>query len=664
MQSPRLAAAAVLVFSLLPFRAAVAAVAADDDQADAPIVAPLVTPADLSPDSPLAPMPDLEVPWPDLEERAPSPDEEKAQRSITADRHYSVQIEGLGDVRVHELTGEFDGLSALKREAAHDAAANAAQIDRRAREDADLLAELLRAHGYYDGRVERLITAAPQDQNRLLVTLTADPGPLFTYSSVEVRGVDAAHAGEIRALLPLKAGDAVDAQQTQAAELQLKTQLPRHGYVFATVGTADILVDHDNNQASYAIPVDIGPAARFGDIHVTGDRVFGPRHISHIARFSQGQAYDSADVDDLRRAIIATGLVSEVEIKPVRGNTLDDGSVLADLDVKMAAAPMRTIAGTAGYDTGQGARVELSWQHRNLLPPEGAVTFRGVAGTKEQLLGAELRRSNFRKRDQVLAGQFSLQRQRLDAYDAETASLGLGIERQTNIIWQKKWIWSFGGELLATRETDNHRTGSSNGTRTYFIAATPVRLAYDSSDDLLDPHRGFRLSGRVSPEVSLQSGQSGYVRMQLDGSGYLPLGSDRYVLAGRVRLGSIQGASTFSIAPSRRFYAGGGGSVRGFSYQGIGPKDANGDPVGGSSLTEFAVEARIRFGNIGIVPFLDAGQLYTSAQPKFSGFRYGTGLGVRYHSSFGPIRVDVGTPLHRRSGESRLAIYVSLGQAF
>jgi translocation and assembly module TamA len=153
------------------------------------------------------------------------------------------------------------------------------------------------------------------------------------------------------------------------------------------------------------------------------------------------------------------------------------------------------------------------------------------------------------------------------------------------------------------------------------------------------------------------------VRLQLDASGYQPL-TDRIVLAGRLRFGSIDGIARDSIAPSRRFYAGGGGSVRGYGYQKIGPVDVNGDPVGGKALTEFGAEARIRFGTFGIVPFLDGGNLYAGSTPKFRALRFGTGLGVRYYSSFGPIRVDVGTPLARRSGESRVAVYVSLGQAF
>ena len=167
---------------------------------------------------------------------------------------------------------------------------------------------------------------------------------------------------------------------------------------------------------------------------------------------------------------------------------------------------MRTVAGQAGYGTGEGVRVEASWQHRNLLPPEGAVTFRGVAGTREQLVGATLRRNNFMRRDQVLNAQMVASHVNRAAFDARTFQLAGGIERQTNLIWQKKWTWSLGAELIASDERDVDIASGTTRRRTFFIGALPASLAYDGSNDLLDPTRGFRLSGRLSPEASLQSG--------------------------------------------------------------------------------------------------------------------------------------------------------------
>jgi translocation and assembly module TamA len=140
------------------------------------------------------------------------------------------------------------------------------------------------------------------------------------------------------------------------------------------------------------------------------------------------------------------------------------------------------------------------------------------------------------------------------------------------------------------------------------------------------------------------------------------------VLAGRVRLGSIFGADAPDIAPSRRFYSGGGGSVRGYGYQQLGPKDMDGDPIGGRGLAEFGLEARVRLkqfgGNFGIVPFIDGGSLTTEAIPDFKDWRFAVGIGARYYSSFGPIRIDLGVPLNRQKGDGPFAVTVSLGQAF
>ncbi len=135
-------------------------------------------------------------------------------------------------------------------------------------------------------------------------------------------------------------------------------------------------------------------------------------------------------------------------------------------------------------------------------------------------------------------------------------------------------------------------------------------------------------------------------------------------IAGRARVGSIVGAARDDIAPSRRYYSGGGGSVRGFGYQQLGPKDIDDKPVGGRSLTEFALEARYRLGNYGIVPFFDAGRVGEASTPSIKNMRYGAGIGVRYYTNFGPFRIDVATPINRQPGESKIALYISIGQAF
>lgn len=614
----------------------------------------------LDPSAPLDPWDDLDVPWPDMEEAgeiAAAPEAEIAD--ATAERRYAYRITGLDEAEQPELLARFRDLSTLE-EYRRDPA-NAAQIDRRARADGELIAELLRAFGHYDATVRTRVEAGPD--GGFEVTLEVAPGPLYRFGEVRLPGLEeaaGADAAALRESFGVAVDDPVDAERVNEAEAALRAELGRRGYAFAEVGEPDVLVDHDTRTATLVLPVEPAGARRFGGILVEGRPLFSAGHIGTIARFDEGEPYRADRIEDLRQALVATGLVSSVTIRP----QARAGTDLVDLAIALEPAPMRTIAAEAGYGTGEGVRLETSWQHRNLLPPEGAVTLRGVAGTREQLLSAGLRRNNFLRRDQVLTAQVAGANVDRPAYNARTFVVAGGIERQTNIIWQKNWTWSFGGELTASDERDVDIDSGMTRRRTFFIGALPLFLGYDGSNDLLDPTSGFRLAARLSPEASLQNGSFFYARLQLDGSFYQPV-SDRVTLAGRVRLGTIAGASRDRIAPSRRFYAGGGGSVRGYGFQRIGPRDpVFDDPIGGRSLTEFALEARVRVGNFGIVPFVDGGNISTSSLPQFDNLRFGAGIGVRYHTRFGPIRLDVATPINPAPGDPRVAVYVSLGQAF
>ena len=625
--------------------------------------------AELDPSAPLDALPDLGVAWPELNatDTAPppapaTPEKKQARRSETGgDIHYTVRVEGLAPIgNAEDLLHDFRKQSML--EAERKDPANAAQIGRRASADADLLTELLRSQGYYDAEVEARTDKAGND---LLVVLTADPGQQYRFATVELPGLDAAgpDAAGLRDAFAVKPGDPVIASDVIAGGLALTQALGEQGFAGAKLGEQDIEVNHQTHLASLTLPVDPGPVARFGVIRVSGRPPFSARHLATIARFKRGEPFRRSKLDDLRRALIQTTLVANADIQLVP----QQGGRVVDVNVRLEPAPSHTIAGELGYGTGQGARAEVSWTDRNFFNPEGALTLRGIAGTTEQLLGVQLRRSNFLQRDQTFNIQLSASHQKFDAYTAKTVLLGANIERQSNFIWQKKWTWSYGGEWLATDERGVFSSAGVKDTRTFLIAAAPLSAGYDGSDSLLDPTRGFRLSGRLSPEISFRNGHLTYARAQIDASAYHPV-SDRVVVAGRVRLGTIFGAGAFQLAPSRRFYSGGGGSVRGYGYQQLGPKDMDGDPIGGRGLAEFGLETRIRLkqfgGNFGIVPFFDGGSLTTETLPDFKDWRYAAGIGVRYYSSFGPIRVDFGVPLNRQKGDGPFAVTVSLGQAF
>jgi len=660
--------------------------------------APPVLPPTAGEDDPLAidDMPDIGVDWPDLEapsaplpvepdvangpegseggtaetaapdgEALPGAAENDALAAIdpSAPLRYTVSIEGLGEASDPTLLNRFDSLSVLKE--GEGDRANLAQIRRRGQSDTDLLTELMRGRGFYDARTRfRLRPEGGGADPHIGAVLGANPGTRYSLYAVNVLGLSGTSplGLSLPGLFDVKAGDPADTDAILAATDKLRVELGENGYPFADVSDPVLTVDHQQREAILNMSVTTGGFRRFGEIKVNEDAPFDARHVGVIARFWPGEPYNQSDITDLNRALVATGLVSQVTITPEEGK--DDETV--DLAISMTPAPPRTIAGEIGYGTGEGARIEASWQHRNFFPPEGAVTFRGVLGTQEQSIGAILRRNNFGKRDRVLNAEIVAANVDQPAYQARTAGIAASLERQTNLIFQKNWTWSLGAELRISDERDFFDELKIMRRRTYVITALPTSITYDGSDDLLDPRKGFRLGARVSPELSLQDGAFGYVRAQFDGSAYLPF-NERVTLAGRVRLGTIMGASADRIAPTRRYYAGGGASVRGYGYQAIGPRDFNNDPVGGRSLGEISIEARFRFGSLnqfGVVPFVDAGTISPHVFPTISEMRVGAGLGFRYYSNFGPIRIDVGTPINPQPGDPRIGVYVSLGQAF
>lgn len=585
---------------------------------------------------------------------------------------YLVKVNGLDpadDSTDADLADLFGDLSALYD--GDGKADNTAMVRARLTADGELMQRILASEGYYDAVVDTRIDRGAREEGQarqpgqpLTAIIDVKPGKRYTLADIIVDAAPTIPPTLIADNFPLSVGEPIVAQRIQGAEAAIALKLPQEGYPFAKVGQRDILLDGATGDGVYTLPVDIGKRSRFGGIETTGDLAFDAKHVEVLARFKRGDLYDSRKVDDLRQALVATGLFSTVAAEPQpTGESAGDDTEYVTMLVTQQKGPPRTIAASAGYGTGEGIRLEGSWTHRNFLPPEGALTFRGVIGTKEQGIGATLRRSNAGQRDRTLELVTEVTRNDYNAFEAITGRVAARVSYDSTPIWQKKFTYAYGVELLASREDDYDFAAAERKYDFYTILGLTGQVGMDRTDSLLDPTKGFRITSLIQPEGSLAGRFSPYARLRTDISGYYPV-TDSIVLAGRVRVGSILGAARERLAPSRRFYAGGGGSVRGFGYQELGPKDPNDDPIGGRSVNEMAVEARYRFGNFGVVGFVDAGQVYRSSAPTFQNLRFGAGIGARYYTNFGPMRFDIATPIGRKPGESRVSVYVSIGQAF
>nr|WP_298926016.1 BamA/TamA family outer membrane protein [uncultured Erythrobacter sp.] len=551
------------------------------------------------------------------------------------------------------------------------------QLAARARADETLLGDMLRTYGYYDGEVVRQLSGGRRGGDEGGERVDTDPkvrfdvlpGERYTYGTINLGSLDSApDYSTLRESFAIQPGDSLQSDRIIAEETDLRLALGESGYPFAEIDAPSLLIDHARSEGDLTLPVDPGGKYVFGGIASDDARFLSGKHLSRIARFENGDIYQASLQADLRRAILATGLVTSVTVQPREIASPQNGEPgQVALDVDFERAPLRTIAGAIGYGTEDGVKLEASWEHRNLFPPEGSLKLRGILGTREQLGSVTFKKNNFRDRDQVLTVDAYASDIETEAVDARTVALRGSFERISNLLFQKPLSWQIGAEALYTDERNRIINGILRPRQEYTIFGLFGSATLDSSNDLLDPSEGYRVTGFLAPEVSQSVGtQTFYLRGQVDASYYQSVGST--VVAGRVRAATIQGADAGLIAPSRRLYAGGGGSVRGYGFQGIGPRNDLGEPTGGGSLVEFSLEARIQTGfldgAVEIVPFIDAGSVALGSTPDFRFIQYGAGLGVRYKTSFGPIRVDVGTPLNPTEFDAPVVVYVSLGQAF
>lgn len=596
-----------------------------------------------------------------------------------------------------EFIARFRDLSTLQE--LDDGEESAPQVTARARADAELLGDMLRTYGYYDGEVVRQLSggrragsngasesesggagngAADADAEAAAVEPSVRfdilPGKRYAFGRIDLGALPVLaepDASRLVAAFGIKPGDPLYADRIIEREIELRVALGETGYPFAKVAEPELLIDHDRQEGDLTLDVQPGGKYVFGEVVSSDPRFLSARHLSRIARFDQGDVFQQSLETDLRRAVIATGLVSSVTVTPREIRSPQDGEPgEVALDVEFDRAPLRTIAGAIGYGTEDGFKVEGLWEHRNLFPPEGALRLRGILGTREALASVGVRRNNFRGRDQVLNVDLFASDITTLAVDSRGGGVRATFEKVSNLLFQKPLSWQVGGELVFTDERNRLVRTAPGGPaprRSFLIGGLFGSVTLDGSDDLLDPTSGYRATAFLAPEVSRSGGtETFYLRAQGDASYYRSFGST--TLAGRVRAATIQGAAADDIAPSRRIYSGGGASVRGYGFQGVGPRDAVGNPIGGASLIEFALEARIDTplfdGALELVPFVDAGSVARGSAPDFGDIRIGAGVGIRYKTTFGPIRVDVATPINPTPFDSPVVVYVSLGQAF
>ena len=337
------------------------------------------------------------------------------------------------------------------------------------------------------------------------------------------------------------------------------------------------------------------------------------------------------------------------------------------MNVEAVERAHRTIGAGAAYNTSEGAGARVFWENRNLFGQAESLRVNIDGGQQREGVSATFRRPDFLAVDQDFLAAAEVANDTPDAYHSRHARLSLGLERRFDPHWTAGIALSVEKANVIALADSNGPFAASQQTQHYGLVGVPMYLKLDKSDDLLNPTRGYRARFDLTPYQSFSGPNLTFVSGRLWGSTYQRLtDSDRYIIALSAALSSIAGPSLDQLPADKRIYSGGGGSIRAYGYQMAGTLDINNRPIGGKSSFELSAEARIMItDNIGIVPFLDAGSYYPTSMPKFGQrLLVGPGLGFRYYTGFGPIRLDIATPLSRRPGDSLVQFYISLGQAF
>jgi translocation and assembly module TamA len=572
-----------------------------------------------------------------------------------ADLNYRVEITGAEDSELADLLDSVSELKTLEDKVP----ASEEALRRRADRDLGRLADAAHSLGYWDAEFSYDVNTEAEPAK---VAVTVKPGPLYHVASVKVLGPDGQPLSipQDEKKLPLKPGDPARTAPVVATETALLGAFGDSGHPFAKVENRRVEIDRDTQTMEVTYTLDPGRVMRFGPLAVGGLERLDPAYVEGRLRWQRGEVFNASKVEETRRALIETGLFSTVQITPtVDPQNPDD----ARMTIATTERLHRTIGAGLAYNTSQGFGARAFWENRNLFGYAENLRLSVEAGQQLDAFRANFRRPDFLAIDQDFLATAEAANDNPVAYRSRRAIATAGIERRFDHLVTGGVSFEVEKANVVQLADINPRTG----TQRYELAGLPAYLKLDTTDNLLNPTTGYRAQLSSTPAHTFSGSNLTFVTSFISGSTYWTLGSEeRAILAGKLALGSLDGAPLSQLPSDQRIYAGGGGSIRPYGYLMAGPLAPNNVPIGGRSSLVLNLEARVKITEtIGIVPFVDAGSYYESPVPQLGRtLLYGVGLGLRYYTAFGPLRLDLATPLHKRSGDSPIQLYISLGQAF
>lgn len=567
-----------------------------------------------------------------------------------------------------DLKDRLDNTSALKSDEEQPVSGDLGLVIK-AREDRDRLVAILYEEARYGGVVR--ITIDGQELDRLPpipqfdhtkpvpVVVTVEPGPEFTLGQVRFEG-------DATAILPddvgLKAGQKAGSVSIIQAGERVVQALKKQGRPLSKINKRDVVADHATNTVAVTISATSGPVAPFGAVTVKGSQGVDENFIRRYSRLDRRETYSPEQLKKAGQRLRELGVFSSVNIREA-DKLAADGSL--PLTIEVSDGKFRYFGFGAEYSSLDGAGLSGYWGHRNLFGQAESLRLEaqvsGIGATTDLTTfdysaGIIYSEPGFKIPELTLDASLKAKRETPDVYTANSitalTTLTYELSDQDKV--------TGGGEVAWTQAED------AFGKNEYLTVSLPLTYDRDARNNKLEPTEGYRFTASTKPSYETYRGTF-FSSFEGSASGYLGFGEeDRFVLAGKLSAGTIVGGDELADIPTtRRFFAGGGGSIRGYTFREVSPYNAANEATGGRSYAVANLEARIKVTDkVGIVPFFDVGSVSTEIVPDFTDIRMGAGIGLRYATPFGPLRLDVAVPLNRYDGGSQYGIYAGIGQSF
>jgi translocation and assembly module TamA len=582
---------------------------------------------------------------------------------ITATSAHAAEVT-LNGVTDDDLNGSMRGGSLLIEQTLQEEnRPSTAEILGAARADYKRLLAVLYDNGYFSGSINIIVdgreaAAIPQIDPPAVISnieIRVDAGPKFLFGRARIAPVapetelpEGYAEGQTASLGVLKSAVANGIEGWRA-----------QGHAKAALAAQELVADHPSRRIRADLTLDPGPRLRFGRMVISGESDVREQRIRDIAGLPEGEVFSPEELRQSTERLRRTGAFNAVALS--EAEEIGPGDTLG-ITAQITDAPKRRLGFGAELSTLEGLTVSAFWLHRNLLGGAERLRFDaevsgigGNSGGTDYSLGARFERPATFNEDTDFYALALVEQLDEVSFFSRQLDLEAGIKRIASA--ERTYTLGLGLRTAETRD--------AFGENRYTLLTLPLSAEFDYRDDRLNAKNGYYLKASVTPFLAVSGSDNG-VRSYVDGRAYRTFGEARPVtFAVRGQVGSVYGPDLSRAPADYLFYSGGGGSVRGQEYQSLGVA-VGAETVGGRSFVGVSGEVRVGVtDSIGIVGFVDAG--YVGEEEFYDGtgtWHSGAGIGLRYNTAVGPIRLDLAVPTSGPETDENFQVYIGIGQSF